>query len=136
VPAWKPGVVREFSYIVVGGGTAGCVVAARLSQDPSVRVLLEAGGAERTEAMRVPNAWPGNLGSAADWADVTTSQAGAGAVAYPRGQCWQGQSRAATPPGGRYRWCRPRGRSRWPPGRGLAGPAQVTGRAGVRRLRG
>jgi choline dehydrogenase-like flavoprotein len=83
--------VPEFGYIVVGGGTAGCVVAARLSQDPDTSVLLlEAGGAERTEAMRVPNGWPGNLGSPADWANVTTPQSEAGPVAYPRGQCLGG----------------------------------------------
>jgi choline dehydrogenase len=80
-------VVVDYDFIVVGAGTAGCVVAARLSQDPGVRVLvLEAGGAERTLAMRVPNAWPYNLGSAVDWADVTTGQADAGPVAYPRGR--------------------------------------------------
>jgi choline dehydrogenase len=79
--------VEEYDYIVVGAGTAGCVVAARLSQDPDVRVLvLEAGRAERTQAMVVPNAWPQNLGSAADWADVTTGQADGGVVAYPRGR--------------------------------------------------
>jgi choline dehydrogenase len=36
--------------------------------------------------MTVPAAWPDNLGSPADWADVTASQADAGAVAYRRGR--------------------------------------------------
>lgn len=83
--------VEEFGYIVVGAGTGGCVVAARLSQDPGVRVLLlEAGGAERTAAMRVPAAWPDNLGSVADWANRTTAQAQAGPVACPRGRALGG----------------------------------------------
>jgi choline dehydrogenase len=79
--------VTEFGYIVVGAGTAGCVLAARLSEDPGSRVLLlEAGGAERTRAMTVPDAWPELLGSAADWAGLTTAQADAGPVTYPRGR--------------------------------------------------
>ena len=72
---------------MVGAGTAGCVLAARLSEEPGARVLLlEAGSADRTRAMAVPNAWPENLGSAADWNYVTTSQAGAGPLPYPRGR--------------------------------------------------
>jgi choline dehydrogenase-like flavoprotein len=77
----------EYDYIVVGGGTAGCVLAARLSQDASARVLLlEAGDAERSRAVTVPNAWPENLGSATDWADTTIPQADAGPAAYPLGR--------------------------------------------------
>jgi choline dehydrogenase len=76
-----------YDYIVVGAGTAGCVLAARLTQDASTRVLLlEAGSAARTRAMTVPDAWPELLGTAADWAGTTTAQAGAGPVAYPRGR--------------------------------------------------
>jgi choline dehydrogenase len=85
--------VEAYDYIVVGAGTAGCVLAARLSQDPAVQVLLlEAGGAERTRAMTVPNAWPENLGSPADWGDTTTAQAQAGPVVYPRGRALGGSS--------------------------------------------
>ncbi|MCC7076824.1 MAG: GMC family oxidoreductase N-terminal domain-containing protein [Acidimicrobiia bacterium] len=45
----------EFDYVVVGGGSAGCVVASRLSEDPAVTVcLLEAGGEGRDVLIRAP----------------------------------------------------------------------------------
>ena len=48
-------VVDEFDYVVVGGGSAGCVVASRLSEDPTVTVcLLEAGGEGRDVLIRAP----------------------------------------------------------------------------------
>jgi len=81
----------RYDYIVVGGGTAGCVIAARLSQDPGVRVLLlEAGSAGRTAAMTLPDRWPELLGTPAEWQDSTTARADAGPVPYPRGRALGG----------------------------------------------
>ena len=45
----------EFDYVIVGGGSAGCVLAARLSEDPFVRVcLLEAGPADKSVLIHCP----------------------------------------------------------------------------------
>jgi choline dehydrogenase-like flavoprotein len=47
--------VQEFDYIVVGGGSAGCVVASRLSENPAVSVcLLEAGGPDTSAFIHAP----------------------------------------------------------------------------------
>jgi choline dehydrogenase len=87
--------MRSFDYIVVGGGTAGCVLAARLTQDPERRVLLlEAGAAQPTAGMSDPVAWPSLSRTSVDWAYQTVPQARTdGAVhPWPRGKVLGGSS--------------------------------------------
>ena len=67
-------VAEEFDYIIVGGGSAGCVLANRLSQDASISVLLlEAGGNGRSLFVDMPTAFAlSNVVSAEDYAASTT----------------------------------------------------------------
>ena len=59
---------EQFDYVVVGAGSAGCVLAARLSEDPDVRVaLLEAGGEDTQPEIHVPAAFPALFKSNLDW---------------------------------------------------------------------
>lgn len=49
---------KSFDYVIVGAGSAGCVLAGRLTEDPDVSVLLiEAGGWDRGPYIRIPLAW-------------------------------------------------------------------------------
>lgn len=57
-----------YDYVIVGAGSAGCVLAARLSEDPGVRVaLLEAGGPDTAPEIHTPLAFPGLFASEWDW---------------------------------------------------------------------
>ncbi len=85
--------MRGYEYVVVGAGTAGCVLAARLSEDGVRVLLLEAGGARALESMAMPPAWPTLMGSSADWADRTVPQQVTGTcVSWPRGRGLGGSS--------------------------------------------
>jgi choline dehydrogenase-like flavoprotein len=86
----------QFDYLIIGGGSAGCVLAARLSEDPTVNVaLLEAGPTDKNILIHVPM----GLGAmaqmgTANWKFNTTPQPGFnGRVGYqPRGKVLGGSS--------------------------------------------
>src|SRR5690348_1861480 len=86
---------QNYDYIVVGAGSAGCVVASRLSEDPAVRVLLlEAGGPDDHPDIPVPYAAWRLQKSAIDWAYVTEPQPGlfGRQMNWPRGKVLGGTS--------------------------------------------
>ena len=59
---------NSFDYIVVGAGSAGCVLAARLTEDPACRVLLvEAGAADRRKEIQIPAAFSKLFKTDVDW---------------------------------------------------------------------
>jgi choline dehydrogenase len=80
----------DFDYIVVGAGTAGCIVANRLSADPNKRVLiLEAGGSDNWIWFHIPVGYLFAIGNPrADWMFRTEPEAGLNgrSLAYPRGK--------------------------------------------------
>ena len=86
----------DFDYIVVGAGTAGCIVANRLSADPANRVLiLEAGGNDNWIWFHIPVGYLFAIGNPrSDWMFRTEPEAGLNgrSLAYPRGKVIGGSS--------------------------------------------
>ena len=97
-PRWterKADQVMAFDYIIVGAGSAGAVLANRLSADPGCRVLLlEAGPADRHPAVHVPAAFSTLFRSRYDWAydTVPAAELAGRRIFWPRGRTLGGSS--------------------------------------------
>ncbi|HLH49659.1 MAG TPA: GMC family oxidoreductase N-terminal domain-containing protein [Roseiarcus sp.] len=82
--------IRTYDYIIVGAGTAGCLLANRLSADPRNKVLLiEAGGRDNWIWFHIPVGYLFAIGDKrADWLFKTAAEPGLNgrAIAYPRGK--------------------------------------------------
>ncbi len=89
-------VASEFDYIVIGAASAGCTLAARLSEDPSVSVLLlEAGGADRNPLIHIPAGYVKTIDmSGVNWRFQTEPEAYTYQRAFPipRGRVLGGTS--------------------------------------------
>jgi choline dehydrogenase len=103
-------------YIVVGAGTAGCTLAARLTEHPGTQVLLiEAGPPDRRREIQIPAAYSKLFGSALDWKDSTEPQERLNSrrIPWPRGRVLGGSGSLSAMI--HLRGC-PADYAGWPPG--------------------
>ncbi|KAJ8871914.1 hypothetical protein PR048_028254 [Dryococelus australis] len=85
----------EYDFVIVGGGTAGCVLANRLSEIPHWKVLLLEAGGEEPEAAKVPAFAKLLWNSSLDWGYTTVPDnrsCGGNGCSWPRGRVLGGSS--------------------------------------------
>ncbi|PIL26393.1 hypothetical protein GSI_12150 [Ganoderma sinense ZZ0214-1] len=80
LPSGEPEEQYTYDYIIVGGGTAGCVLASRLSENPAMKVLVVEGGKDFYSALptKIPFSFHNIFGTDLDWDTQTTPQGGLG----------------------------------------------------------
>ena len=86
---------QRFMYIIVEAGSAGCVLANRLTENPQSSVLLlEAGGTDNKPEIHSPSLWPQLLGTEVDWGYWTEAQMQLHhrKIYWPRGKVLGGSS--------------------------------------------
>jgi choline dehydrogenase-like flavoprotein len=87
---------EQYDFVIVGGGSAGCVLANRLSADASSRILLlEAGDEDRSIWMKIPFGYANTVGNPAyDWCFQTAPEPGlkGRSINHPRGKTLGGSS--------------------------------------------
>ena len=84
-----------YDYVIVGAGSAGCVLASRLTEDPDVKVaILEAGYSDDAPEIHMPAAFPAVFKSGFDWDIFGEPEPGLGGrrMYLPRGRCLGGSS--------------------------------------------
>ena len=86
---------QAYDYVIVGAGSAGCVLAARLTEDPAISVLLiEAGPSDTKENIHIPAAFGSLLKTDIDWDYATAPEDGCNGrmMFLPRGKVLGGSS--------------------------------------------
>lgn len=85
---------RSYDYVIVGAGSAGCLLANRLSATGARVVLLEAGGSDRRPEVKAPAAFPNQFQTALDWNYMSEPEPGlfGRRLFLPRGKMVGGSS--------------------------------------------
>ena len=86
--------MNVYDYVVIGAGSAGCAVAARLAAASYTVLLIEAGGSDRRISVRAPLAYGAQVGGLTDWAFESEPEPGCDGrrIPQPRGKVLGGTS--------------------------------------------